>query len=115
MGSPAAALSDGEGSEAYAEGMDRGGDRNIYFQYFDPEVPYDTDWTQFAYLVPSHFVLWFCHAMALMFFFDDALATTLPDLCGQINAGWQAHFLSNTSHKSRRIIGSAKDRRERIR
>jgi hypothetical protein len=27
-----------------------------------------------------------------MFFFDDALAAKTPDLCGQINAGWQAHY-----------------------
>jgi hypothetical protein len=74
--------------------MDRGGDRNIYFQYFDPESPYDTDWRQFAYPVPSHFVPRFreCHAMALMFFFDDELAAKFPELCGQINAGWQAHY-----------------------
>jgi hypothetical protein len=74
--------------------MDLGGDRNVHFQYFDPESPYDTDWTQFAYPVLSHFVPRFreCHAMALMIFFDDALATTSPDLCGQINAGWQAQY-----------------------
>ena len=27
-----------------------------------------------------------------MFFFDDELATKFPAPCGQVNAGWQAHF-----------------------
>ena len=90
----AGAMSDGANSDAYEEGMDRGGDRNIYFQYWDPKSPYDTDWTQFAYPVAQHFIPRFreSHAMALMFFFDDELAAKLPNLCGQIHAGWQAHF-----------------------
>ncbi len=39
----AVAISKGESSNAYAKGMDHGGDLKIYLKYFDPKFPYDTD------------------------------------------------------------------------
>jgi hypothetical protein len=78
--------------------MNRSGAWNICFEYFDPKAPYDTVWTQFAYPVPSHFFprLRECNTIDLMFFINDEFAwnfaTKFPIFCGQINAGWQAHF-----------------------
>jgi hypothetical protein len=91
-------LSDGEeengSEEGYPDGADRGGDRHVAFTMLDPDNPYDVDWSEFVYPVAKHFVPRFreCHAVALMFFFDDELAAKFPDLSGQIHAGWQAHY-----------------------
>ena len=84
---------DGEDA-AYGEEDDRGGDRTVNFCDFDPANSFDYEWSDFKYPVAKHFVPRFreAHAMAAMFHLNDDLAAKFPDLNGQINEGWQAHF-----------------------
>ena len=81
-------------SDAYGSGDDRGGDRNVQFTMIDPERIFDTDWTEFKYPVPAHFVPRFkeAHAVAAVFHLDAELAAKFPVLNGQINTGWHAHY-----------------------
>jgi hypothetical protein len=76
------AISNGESSNAYAEGMDRGGDLNIYFKYFDPEFPYDTDQLLILFPVTS-----FRGSESATQWPYHALITKFPALCGKINTG----------------------------
>ncbi len=78
--------------------MESGGDRAVNFrEQFDPEHPFEIDWSGFKYPVPKHFVPRFreVHAIAAMFHLNDELAAKFPVLNGQINEGWQhwqAHY-----------------------
>ena len=60
----------------------------------DLEHIYETDWMQFNYSVPKHFVSRFkeAHAVAAVFHLNAELAAKFPVLDGQINTGWQAHY-----------------------
>jgi hypothetical protein len=83
-----------ENSDAYGSGDDRGGDRNVQFTMIDPANIYDCDWTDFKYPVAKHFVSRFreAHALAALFHLDAELAAKFPELNGQINTGWIAHY-----------------------
>ena len=60
----------------------------------DPENIYECDWTDFKYPVAKHFVSRFreAHALAALFHLDAELAAKFPELNGQINTGWLAHY-----------------------
>jgi hypothetical protein len=83
-----------ENSDAYGSGDDLGGDRNVQFTMIDPQNIYDCDWTDFKYPVAKHFVSRFreAHALAALFHLYAQLAAKFPELSGQINTGWMAHY-----------------------
>ena len=83
-----------ENSDAYGSGDDRGGDRNVQFTMIDPEDVYACDWTEFKYPVAKDFVPRFkeAHALAALFHLNAELAAKFPELNGQINTGWIAHY-----------------------
>ena len=83
-----------ENSDAYGSGDDRGGDRNVQFTMIDPEDVYACDWTEFKYPVAKDFVSRFreAHALAALFHLNAELAAKFPELNGQINTGWIAHY-----------------------
>ncbi len=60
----------------------------------DPEDVYACDWTEFKYPVAKEFVPRFkeAHALAALFHLKAELAAKFPELNGQINTGWIAHY-----------------------
>jgi hypothetical protein len=68
---------------------------NIYdfLESWDPSRPDDIPWAHMSLSEDSNFTQQRSyHAVAIMFFYIDALAEKFPELNNQLHAGWLAHF-----------------------
>ena len=81
----------GDDNESDASGN---GESHVEFTSIDPEDVYACDWTEFNFPVAKHFVSRFreAHALAALFHLNAELAAKFPELNGQINTGWIAHY-----------------------